>query len=122
MNELKYYLLFNPELKKFNLTYIKKQYIEDLNNNNVVSINTFFKKYKDFDINIYKKFNKEIENYSNIDAMVHMNNIGSKNDLIYYEDIYDILPEENKYKEFEKIQVEIDSTKYQEYLNNKLKD
>ncbi len=43
MNELKNYLLFNPELKKFNLTYIKRKYIEDLNNNNVVSIDTFFK-------------------------------------------------------------------------------
>ena len=95
MNELKHYLLFNPELKNFNLTYIKKKYIEDLSNNNVVSINTFFKKYKDFDVNIYKKFNKEIENYSNIDAMVHMNNIGSKNDLIYSIDSF-----YKKYPEF----------------------
>ncbi len=83
MNVLKDYLLFNPYLKNSNLTYIKKKYNEDLNNNNVVSIDTFFKKYKDFDIDIYKKFNKEVENYSNIDAMIHMHNIGSKNDLIY---------------------------------------
>jgi hypothetical protein len=62
MNELKHYLLFNPELKKFNLTYIKKQYINDLHNNNVVSIDTFFKKYKDFDIDIYKKIAELYDN------------------------------------------------------------
>ena len=88
MNELKDYLLFNPELKKFNLTYIKKQYIDDLNNNNVVSINTFFKKYKGFDIDIYKKFNKDTEHYSNINVMIHMHNIGSKNNLIYSVDSF----------------------------------
>jgi glycosyltransferase involved in cell wall biosynthesis len=83
MNVLKDYLLFNPHLKNSNLTYIKKKYIEDLNNNDVVSIDTFFKRYKDFDIDIYKKFNKEVENYSNIEIMIHMHNIGSKNDYIY---------------------------------------
>lgn len=37
-------------------------------------------------------------------------------EIVYYEDIYDLLPEEHKYKPFEEIQVELDNTNYKKYL------
>ncbi|OVE55808.1 hypothetical protein B0E34_16465 [Chryseobacterium mucoviscidosis] len=42
-----------------------------------------------------------------------------KGEVLFYEDIYDLLPEEHKYKPFEEIQVELDDTNYKKYLENK---
>jgi|GEM_PF-1031147 len=42
-----------------------------------------------------------------------------KAEVIYYEDIYDLLPEEHKIKEFEQIQLDLDATNYNEYAKNK---
>jgi glycosyltransferase involved in cell wall biosynthesis len=79
MNDIKYYLLFNPDKKILNYTDIKKEYINDLKNNEiVVNIDTFFKKYASFDINIYIKINPELKQYSNIDILVHYHLYGSK--------------------------------------------
>ncbi|KPH14715.1 hypothetical protein [Chryseobacterium sp. ERMR1:04] len=41
------------------------------------------------------------------------------NEIVYYEDIYDLLPEEHKYKPFKEIQVELDDTNYKIYMENK---
>ncbi|MDV7698685.1 hypothetical protein N6B72_17305 [Chryseobacterium soli] len=41
------------------------------------------------------------------------------NGIVYYEDIYDSLPEEHKYKPFKEIQVELDDTNYKRYMENK---
>ncbi|MEJ5102667.1 hypothetical protein [Chryseobacterium sp. MYb328] len=41
------------------------------------------------------------------------------NEVVYYEDIYDLLPEEHKYKAFEEIQVVLDETHYKRYLEDK---
>ncbi|WP_133147505.1 hypothetical protein [Chryseobacterium aquaticum] len=41
------------------------------------------------------------------------------NEIVYYEDIYDLLPEEHQYKPFKEIQVELDDTNYKKYLENK---
>jgi len=41
------------------------------------------------------------------------------NEIVYYEDIYDSLPEEHKYKPFKEIQVEVDDTNYKRYMENK---
>lgn len=38
------------------------------------------------------------------------------NEIVYYEDIYDLLPEEHKYKLFEEVQVELDDTNYKKWL------
>ncbi len=38
-------------------------------------------------------------------------------EVVYYEDIYDLLPEEHKYKLFEEIQVEMDDTNYKKWLD-----
>lgn len=38
-------------------------------------------------------------------------------EIILYEDIYDMLPENLKYKDFENIKVELDDTNYRKYLN-----
>lgn len=71
---LHYYLLFNPDLKKYDMTTIKKGLYEDTQTNNrVTSIESFFKKYKDFDINIYKKFYPETEKMTMIETLIHMN-------------------------------------------------
>lgn len=42
-------------------------------------------------------------------------------EVLFYEDIYDLLPEEHKYKEFEKIHLEIADTNYKKYLEAKAK-
>ena len=53
MNELKYYLLFNPELKNLDINELKKKYIDNLKTNEqIISIDSFFKKYPNFNINI----------------------------------------------------------------------
>jgi len=80
MNELNYYILFNPELKNLNINTIKKLYNNDLKLNNefikkndvenikVISFETFFLKYPDFKlINIsslieWYNMNKNIKN------------------------------------------------------------
>ncbi|UKB82404.1 hypothetical protein LF887_15475 [Chryseobacterium sp. MEBOG06] len=41
------------------------------------------------------------------------------NKIVYYEDIYDLLPEEHKYKPFKQIQVELDDTNYKKYIESK---
>lgn len=41
------------------------------------------------------------------------------NEVVYYEDIYNLLPEEHKYKAFEEIQVVLDDTHYKKYLENR---
>ncbi|ANF52036.1 hypothetical protein A0O34_16610 [Chryseobacterium glaciei] len=41
------------------------------------------------------------------------------NGIVYYEDIYDSLPEEHKYRPFKEIQVELDATNYKRYMENK---
>jgi hypothetical protein len=54
------------------------------------------------------------------DIDVSENGVLIKKEIIYYEDIYDLLPNEHKYKPFEEIQVEIDASKYKEYLASKM--
>lgn len=41
---LQYYLLFNPDLKKYDMTTIKKKFYEDIQTNNrITTIESFFK-------------------------------------------------------------------------------
>lgn len=71
---LQCYLLFNPDLKKYDMTTIKKRLYEDIQTNNrITSIESFFKKFKDFDINIYKKFYPETVKMNLMDTLIHMN-------------------------------------------------
>lgn len=39
-----------------------------------------------------------------------------KDEVLFYEDIYDLLPEEHKYKPFEEIQIQLDNTNYKKWL------
>lgn len=41
-----------------------------------------------------------------------------KGEVLFYEDVYELLPDEHKYKPFEEIQVELDDTNYKKYLKN----
>ncbi|WP_456314793.1 hypothetical protein [Pseudomonas shirazensis] len=41
-----------------------------------------------------------------------------KGEVLFYEDIYELLSEEHKYKPFEQIQVELDDTNYKKYLKS----
>lgn len=41
------------------------------------------------------------------------------NEIVYYEDIYDLLPEEHQYKPFKEIKVEFNDTNYKRYLEKK---
>lgn len=40
-------------------------------------------------------------------------------EILFYEDIYDLLPENLKYKDFENIKVELDNTNYRNYLKSR---
>ena len=96
MNTLRYYLLFNPDLKKLNMSELKESYSNSLIDNlRITSIDSFFKKYKDFDINLYKKLNKEIENKAMIDILIHKH---LNNNLIYFNDEKEEKEEKNKQK------------------------
>lgn len=39
-----------------------------------------------------------------------------KGEIVFYEDIYDLLPEEHQYKPFEDIKVELDDSNYKKYM------
>ena len=85
MDNLKYYILFNPELKNCNIQDIKKNYMNDINNNEkLTSFDSFFKRYPEFNIENYKKFNRNLQHYPMIDILVHMHLYGY-NKLIYSE-------------------------------------
>lgn len=87
MDNLKYYLLFNPELKKLNMKELKENYLDDMKTNNrVTSVESFFKKYKDFNIDEYKKLNDQLKNSSKLEILIHknINEINSINNNINY--------------------------------------
>ncbi|WBX98251.1 hypothetical protein [Chryseobacterium gambrini] len=44
------------------------------------------------------------------------NGVFFNEEILFYEDIYDLLPEEHKYKPFKEIQVELNDTNYKKYL------
>ena len=72
MSDIKYYLLFNPELSSLSKHDLLKEYENDLSTNNrVTSIKSFFAKFPNFNINTYKKENPETEKYSMIDTLVN---------------------------------------------------
>lgn len=56
----------------------------------------------------------EFENLGLIDYSE--NGVLFSKEIIYYEDIYDMLPEDHKYKPFEEIKLDIDSTNYLRYI------
>jgi len=75
MNCLKYYLLFNPDLRQLGQNEIKQRYLIDIcDNTKVYSIDSFFKSYPNFDINDYKKNNPNISKYSQIEILAHYHN------------------------------------------------
>jgi len=43
-------------------------------------------------------------------------------EVLFYEDVYDLLADEHKYKPFEEIQVELDNTNYKKYLESSSED
>ena len=49
------------------------------------------------------------------------NGVLFNDEVLFYEDIYDLLPEEHKYKPFEEIQIELDDTNYKKWLVTKEK-
>jgi glycosyltransferase involved in cell wall biosynthesis len=94
MNDLKIYLSFNPELSNLGINQLKKEFLNDLKNNNrITTIESFFKNNPNFNLNIYKKFNKNIENLSNIDIILHWLKIRKEENLISCEeDFHKIYP------------------------------
>jgi len=95
MNELQIYLLFNPEKKNLNINELKYNLHNDKVNNNkiiksfvasdfsklsfaitlpefvVYSIESFFKKFPNFNIEEYKNNNKILDNLTTIDLLSH---------------------------------------------------
>lgn len=72
MNNFKYYILFNPELKYLNYNELKKEYIKDLQTKyRITCIEDFFKKYPSFDINIFKENNHEMAHLNTIEIVSH---------------------------------------------------
>jgi len=41
-------------------------------------------------------------------------------EVLFYEDIYDLLPEEHKYKPFEEIELDLDAANYNVYMKNRI--
>ena len=73
MSKFKYYLLFNPELKKLNLKELNDSYLKDLiTNDKITSIESFFKKYPTFNINKYKEMNNQFLKMPIIDILINV--------------------------------------------------
>ena len=72
MNDIKIYQLFNPELKNASIKQLKEAYLEDLKSNNrITSIQSFFKKYPNFNTKLYMETNSSLVKLNNIDLLVH---------------------------------------------------
>ena len=94
--ELYYYKLFNPQFNNDDNNILLNNIDKD---KDIYSIESFYEKYKYFDIQEFKKLNKNLKNIlnmKNIDILVyyHLNNI-DKNLLSSIKDFY------NKYPEFD---------------------
>jgi glycosyltransferase involved in cell wall biosynthesis len=98
MNEFKYYLLFNPELRNLNRLELKNSYLKDIETNNrITSIESFFKKYPKFDISEYKKKYNEVANFTYIDILIHANkNIVCENSISSSTPLKTCLEEDNE--------------------------
>jgi glycosyltransferase involved in cell wall biosynthesis len=95
MNNLKYYLLFNPELKKLGQKQLLQQFKNDNFNKNIIkSLEDFQIKYPYFNKKIYISFNKELEQKEELDLYIHWSNYGVHNNLISsIQDFYTFYPE-----------------------------
>jgi len=102
MNEYKYYLLFNPELKNLNRIELRNSYLKDIETNHrITSIESFFNKYPKFNIQKYKENYSEISSY--IEILIHASR---NNDIKEYQiseekqsfEEYNIEPESNENK------------------------
>jgi hypothetical protein len=99
MNNLKYYLLFNPELKNLGQKQLLLQFKNDVSNKNIIkSLLDFHNKYPNFNKDIYiyfnKKNHKQLENKEEIDLYIHWSHYGVFNNLISSRsDFYNFYPD-----------------------------
>ena len=87
MNNLKYYLLFNPELNNLGQKQLLQQFKNDSSNKNIIkSLNDFHNKYPKFNKDIYIYFNtkkhNDLEKKDEINLYIHWTNYGIFNNLI----------------------------------------
>lgn len=96
MNDFKIYFSFNPPKNNMNAVELKKTYIRNINNTSLVrNINDFYKKYKDFDLNFYKKL-YELEDKNSISIMSNFHLYGFQNNYISNKkEFYRLYPEFN---------------------------
>jgi len=71
---VKQYLLFYPQYKNLSIHEIQKKYHDDLEKGVVVSIETFFKKYKAFNLEECILEYPEIKDFTMIDVLIYWNN------------------------------------------------
>jgi len=71
---IKQYLLFYPQYKNLSIHEIQKKYYDDLEKGVVVSIETFFKKYKTFNLEDCILEYPEIKDFTMIDILIFWNN------------------------------------------------
>ena len=99
MNNLKYYLLFNPELKNLGQKQLLQQFKNDSSNKNIIkSLHDFYNKYPHFNKDIYiyfnKKIHKDLEKKEEIDLYIHWTHYGVFNNLISSSaDFYSFYPD-----------------------------
>ena len=99
MNNLKYYLLFNPELKNLGQKQLLMQFKNDSTNKNIIkSLNDFHDKYPNFNKDIYIFFNKkkhnDLEKKEEVDLYLHWTHYGFLNNLISSRtDFYNFYPD-----------------------------
>lgn len=83
MNNIKIYLLFNPCLKNLDKIKLNEEYLNDIKTNNrITSIESFFKKYPNFNIKTYIESNTLLKKLSNIDILVHYHLNSNNNNII----------------------------------------
>ena len=74
MNDIKFFYLFNPEYKDVPISEVRQEHqkcISSKKSNKVYSIESFFRKYPNFNIDTYKKETDEIKNLSTINVLAH---------------------------------------------------
>jgi hypothetical protein len=126
--------LFFPKLNFGNKKVKKWTENEEIKNNgidnselaylNTTRLNSFLRDLKNMCFEFGSssvEFNDPESNYPNHTKCFSENGVLFDDEIIYYEDIYDLLPEEYRCNKFEEVQVKIDDRKYQEYINKRIK-
>lgn len=112
MNDIKYFIHFNPQFKNLNISEIKKKFNENLKTNEFIySVDTFFKKYPSFSINEYKNKTNQVKNMNITDTLLYFHTIDNINNTnnINITNSVNIINYENINENIDKLILSIDN-------------